>query len=155
MSLSLHQIKSIRISTAGILICAITVFASGCATMSTTTSAKNMTRPVMVGPVQYVKSDKKTPLYKKQEFDITVENSVVTSGGQHYQSTYITRESSEKIDAELMRKLESPQDKVVVENLFLKSARACFIVFCNTKIDYSGIEGGIYSATPVSTGGAK
>lgn len=128
---------------------------SGCSSLSTTTSAKNMTRPVMLGPVHYVKSNKMTPLYKKMDFDIMVENSIVTSGGQHSQTTYVTQESAEKIDAELLRKLDSPKDKIVVDNLYIKSARACFLVFCNSRIDYSGIEGGIYSTTPVSAGGAK
>jgi hypothetical protein len=134
---------------------AIAVLLAGCSSLSTTTTAKNMTRPVMLGPVQYVKSNKNPPLYKKLDFDIQVENSIVTSGGQHHQTTYVIEESAEKIDAELMRKLDSPKDKIVVENLFVKSARACFLVFCNSRVDYSGIEGGIYSTTPVSTGGAK
>ncbi len=136
----------------------IVALLSGCSSMSTTTTAKNMTRPVMLGPVQYVKSNKKPPLYKKQDFDIQVENSIVTSGGgQYQQTTYVTNESAEKVDAELMRLLDSPKDKIVVENLFVKSARACFLVFCNSRVDYSGIEGGIYSTTPVpvSTGGSK
>lgn len=134
---------------------AMVVLLPGCSSLSTTTTAKNITRPVMLGPIQHVKSNKKTPLYKKMDFDITVENSIVSSGGQHHQTTYVTEESSEKIDAELMRKLDSPKDKIVVENLFVKSARACFLVFCNSRVDYSGIEGGIYSTTPVSTGGSK
>lgn len=134
---------------------AMVMFMSGCATVTTTTTARNMTRPVMVGPVHYVTSNKNTPLYKKEDFDIMVEKSVVTTGGQ-YQTTYVTRESSEKIDAELMRKLEAPKDKVVVDDLYLKSSRACFLgVLCNARIDYSGIEGGIYSTTPVKAGGAK
>lgn len=133
----------------------IVVLLSGCSSLSTTTTAKNMTRPVLIGPVQYVKSNKTPPLYKKMDFDIQVENSIVTSGGQHHQTTYVREESSEKIDAELLRKLDSPKDKVIVENLFVKSARACFLVFCNSRVDYSGIEGGIYSTTPVSTGGSK
>src|SRR5512139_3738369 len=109
--LRLNKIKEEPLT--GIFMCFMVVLLSGCSTLSTTTSAKNMTRPVMAGPVHYVKSGKKTPLYKKQDFDITVENSVVTSGGQYYQTTYVTKESSEKIDAELMRKLETPQDMVV------------------------------------------
>lgn len=148
-----NEIK--KVPMMGLFLLFIVVFLSGCSSLSTTTSAKNLTRPVMLGPVQHVKSNKKTPLYKKLDFDITVENSIVTSGNQHYQTTYVTEESSEKIDAELMRKLDSPKDKIVVENLFVKSARACFLVFCNSRIDYSGIEGGIYSTTPVSTGGSK
>lgn len=128
---------------------------AGCSSLSTTTSAKNMTRPVMMGPVQYVKSNKKATLYKKQDFDIAVENSIVSSGGQYNQTTYIKEESAEKIDAELMRQLDSPKDKIVVDNLYVKSSRACFLVFCNSRIDYSGIEGGIYSTSPVHTGGSK
>lgn len=151
--ISLDAIKKVPMT--GLFLLFTVVFLSGCSSLSTTTSAKNLTRPVMLGPVQHVKSNKKTPLYKKLDFDITVENSIVTSGNQHYQTTYVTEESSEKIDAELMRKLDSPKDKIVVENLFVKSARACFLVFCNSRIDYSGIEGGIYSTTPVRTGGSK
>lgn len=151
--ISLTEIK--KVPTMGLFLLFIVALLSGCSSLSTTTTAKNMTRPVMLGPVQYVKSNKKTPLYKKQDFDISVENSIVTSGGQHHQTTYVKEESSEKIDAELMRKLDSPKDKIVVENLYVKSARACFLVFCNSRIDYSGIEGGIYSTTPVSTGDSK
>jgi len=152
-NLSLNEIK--KVPMMGLFLLLIVALLSGCSSLSTTTTAKNMTRPVMLGPVQYVKSNKKIPLYKRQEFDIKVENSIVTSGGQHYQTTYITEESSEKIDAELMRKLDSPKDKIVVDYLFVNSTRACFLVFCNSRIDYSGIEGGIYSTTPVSTGGSK
>ena len=151
--ISLNEIKKDPIMR--LLLLAIVVLLPGCSSLSTTTSAKNMTRPVMLGPVHYVKSNKKIPLYKKTEFDIMVENSIVTSGGQYNQTTYVTQESAEKIDAELLRKLDSPKDKIVVDNLYIKSARACFLVFCNSRIDYSGIEGAIYSTTPVSTGGAK
>ena len=151
--ISLNEIK--KVPMMGLFLLFIVVLLSGCSSLSTTTTAKNMTRPVMLGPVQYVKNNKKTPLYKRQDFDITVENSIVTSGGQHHQTTYVIEESAEKIDAELMRKLDSPKDKIVVETLFVKSARACFLVFCNSRVDYSGIEGGIYSTTPVSTGGSK
>jgi hypothetical protein len=151
--ISLTKIKKVPMT--GLFLLFIAALLSGCSSLSTTTTAKNMTRPVMLGPVQYVKSNKKTPLYKSQDFDIKVENSIVTTGGQHQQTTYITEESSEKIDAELMRKLDSPKDKIVVETLYVKSARACFLVFCNSRVDYSGIEGGIYSTTPVSTGGSK
>jgi len=151
--ISLNEIK--KVPMMGLFLLFIVVLLSGCSSLSTTTTAKNMTRPVMLGPVQYVKNNKKTPLYKRQDFDITVENSIVTSGGQHNQTTYVIEESAEKIDAELMRKLDSPKDKIVVETLFVKSARACFLVFCNSRVDYSGIEGGIYSTTPVSTGGSK
>lgn len=139
----------------GLFLLFVAVFLSGCTSLSTTTTAKNMTRPVMLGPVQYVKSNKKPTLYKKQDFDIMVENSIVTSGNQYQQTTYVTEESAEKVDAELMRKLDSPKDKIVVDKLYVKSARACFLVFCNSRVDYSGIEGGIYSTTPVSAGGAK
>ena len=151
--ISLSEIK--KVPMMGLFLLFIVALLSGCSSLSTTTTAKNMTQPVMLGPVQYVKSNKKPPLYKRQDFDIKVEHSIETSGGQHYQTTYITQESSEKIDAELMRKLDSPKDKIVVDYLFVKSARACFLVFCNSRVDYSGIEGGIYSTTPVSTGGSK
>ncbi|HUX91990.1 MAG TPA: hypothetical protein VMV48_14985 [Gallionellaceae bacterium] len=152
-TISLNEIK--KMPMMGPLLLFIVALLSGCSSLSTTTTAKNMTRPVMLGPIQHVKSNKKTPLYKKMDFDITVENSIVTSGGQYQQTTYVTEESAEKIDAELMRKLDSPKDKIVVETLFVKSARACFLVFCNSRVDYSGIEGGIYSTTPVSTGSSK
>jgi hypothetical protein len=154
MSDTLHLNIIKKVPLIGIFMCFMVVLLSGCSTLSTTTTAKNMTRPVMVGPVHYVKSNKKPPLYKKDDFDITVEDSVVTSGGQYQQTTYVTQESAEKIDAELMRKL-SPNDKVVVDDVFLKSSRACFLVFCNARIDYSGIEGGIYSSTPVNKGSSK
>lgn len=151
--ISLNEVKKAPMK--GLILLSVVVLLSGCASLNTTTTAKNMTRPVMIGPVQYVKSNKKSTLYKKEEFDIMVENSIVTSGNQYQSTTYVVEESSEKIDAELMRRLDSPKDKIVVENLFLKSARACFLMFCNSRVDYSGIEGGIYSSTPVSTRGSK
>ncbi len=149
-----NEIKKYAIK--GLFLFFMVAFLSGCSSLTTTTTAKNVTRPVMLGSVQYVKSNKKITLYKKNDFDIMVENSEVTSGGRYNQTTHIVREGAEKIDAELMRKLDSPKDKIVVDILYVKSARACFLgVFCGSRVDYSGIEGGIYSTTPVSTGGSK
>ena len=128
------------------LLFTIIIFAS-CAKLNTTTTAKNTTRPVMVGPIHYVNSTKAITLHKKSEFDIKVENSDVTSGGAHYQTTYVTRESAEKIDANLLKMVSSPKDKILVNTLFVKSTRGCFIIFCSSRIDYSGIEGGIYTKT--------
>ena len=150
----LNKVKKAPIK--GLFLLFIVVLLPGCQTMNSTTTAKNMTRPVMLGPVHYVKSNKKSRLYKKEDFDITVENSIETSGGQYHTTTYVVEETAEKIDAQLMKSLDSRKDKIVVENLFLKSSRACFLgIFCNSRVDYSGIEGGIYSSKPVSKGGSK
>ncbi|MDH5414627.1 MAG: hypothetical protein OEW87_10860 [Flavobacteriaceae bacterium] len=118
---------------------------ASCAKFSTTTTAKNSTQPVMLGPIHSVATEKTKPLHKKADFDITVENSVVTSGGQYHQTTYVTQESSEKIDANLMKLVDSKKDRIVVDTLFLKSARGCFFIFCSSQVDYSGIEGAVYS----------
>jgi len=151
--ISLNEVKKAPMK--GLFLLFIVVLLPGCTTLSTTTTAKNMTRPVMIGPIHSVKSNKKSPLYKKSDFDISVENSIVSTSNGYQTTTYHVDESSEKIDAQLMKILYSPKDKIVVENLFIKSARGCFLMFCSYRVDYSGIEGGIYSSKPIRKRGSK
>ena len=67
-NISIDETK--KIPMMGLFLLCIVALLSGCSSLSTTTSAKNMTQPVMLGPVHYVKSNKKIPrhYYETQRF---------------------------------------------------------------------------------------
>lgn len=135
----------------GILLFTATAFA--CNTTTTTVTAKNVTQPVLLGPVRYIKGDKPQALAKKDEFDIKVEQSVQSrKTGRYSSTTDIVQEGEEKIDAELLKKAEGPADKIAVDKVYVSSSITCYLVFCNGWVDYSGIEGGIYGKDAAARG---
>ncbi len=128
-----------------LLLLSVALGASACNTTTTTVAAKNVTQPVLLGPVRHIKGDKPLTLAKKDEFDIKVQQSYEQqSNGRYATTSTVIQEGEEKVDAELLKKVEGPAEKIVVDNVYVNSSISCFLISCTSWIDYSGIEGGIY-----------
>lgn len=116
-------------------------------------TARNTTQPVMLGPVHQVNGDNKPrQLYKKDEFDIAVQDMDSTSSGGGVRTRTVIKEEAEKVDVWVMKKSAGPVEKVVVDKVYVHSSVQCFILGCGGRNDYAGIEGGIFTAKPASGG---
>ena len=126
-----------------------------CGTGTAMVTAKNTTQPVMLGPVHQINNKKASLLAQKDEFDIGVEDSVSSqSTGRYSSRTTVIQEGEEKIDVELLKKVEGPADKIAVDKIYVGSSVSCILIFCSGRHDYAGIEGRIHGAQSAQ-GGAK
>jgi hypothetical protein len=135
----------------GWLISLLIILSVNFCTGTASVTARNTTQPVMLGPVHQVHGDNKPrQLYKKDEFEIGVQDMDTTSGGGGgVRTRTIIKDGAEKVDVWVMKKSSGPKEKVVVDKVYVHSSVQCFIVGCGGRNDYAGIEGGIFTTQPI------
>jgi len=123
---------------------ALVLALAGCAASSRLTAA-NLTQPVMVGPVGRIGGDRSMTGAAKKPFGIWVVNGKTSlfiiapgeaDGGKLAEAT----DSPEKVDGELLRRVDSADDKIMVEEIGFRSyTYEMFFIVVNATHYRSGV----------------